>query len=279
MNSNFPLIFLNFFLLNALIASFLTSIASGMMGTYVTTKKISSLSGSIAHSILGGIGFVIWLNYKLDIFIDPIYGAFFAAILSALVIGYIHINHKQKEDAAIASVWSFGMGIGIIFVSLTPSFNADFNHFLFGNILLVSSGNLIMLLILDIFLLTIVTLYYNRFMSLCFNEELSFLQNINVKKLYLLLLCLISISIVLLIQIIGIILVIALLTIPPTIAKSFTAKMYLIMIISAGLSFFFNLSGLSLAYYLDIPPGATIASVAAICYMFFLKLGKKTCLR
>ena len=223
--SFFSAIFTNPFLLNAIIAGVLASLASGIMGTYVVAKRISSISGSIAHSIMGGIGLSIWLKYKYNLlWLDPLYGAFFAAIISAILIGWVHLKHSQNEDAAIAAIWSTGMGIGVIFISLVPSFGSDFTHFLFGNILLVSKLNLLMLFGLDILLLVIISLFYRRFLAICFDEEIAYMQNINVNSFYLLLLSLIAVSIVLLIQIMGIILVITLLTIPSTIANIFSKK-------------------------------------------------------
>jgi zinc transport system permease protein len=277
MDENFFLaIFTNPFLMNALIAIVLSSIASGIMGSFVVVKKISSLAGSISHSILGGIGFFLWLNYKYNFsWADPLYGAFLMAILSAVLIGWVHLKYAQKEDAAIAAIWSTGMGLGVIFMAATPSFGADFSHYLFGNILLVSKTNLILLLCLNMTILLFLIFFYYKFLIICFDEEMAYLQNIRVRALYLLLLILISLSIVLLMQTIGIILVIALLTIPPTIAQLFSKKLYVIMAIAIGLSILFNFTGMALSYDLNLPPGATISILSALGYVLFLFFSKK----
>lgn len=272
----FSQIFANTFFINALLAGILASFASGIMGSYVVAKKISSLSGSIAHSILGGVGLTLFLKYKYQItWLDPIYGAFLAAIISALLIGYIHLKHSQNEDAAIAAIWSTGMGIGVIFISLVPSFSGDFTHFLFGNLMLVSKTHLYLLFCLNIIILFTVCIFYRRFLAICVDEEMAYLQNVNVNALYLLLLSLISISIVLLIQIMGIILVIALLTLPPTISNLFSKKLYIIMALSFFFCLFFNFFGIALSYKLNYPPGATIAIISALFYLFFLLNKKK----
>ncbi len=271
----FSALFQNPFLQNALIAGFLAALASGIMGSYVVTKKITSLSGSISHSILGGIGLAIWLKYKYQIPIDPIFGAFIAAIISALLIGYIHLKHAHKEDAAIAAIWSTGMALGVIFISQVPSYGADFSHFLFGNILLVSKTNLYMLLALDVILLFFACFFYKQFLVICFDEELAFLQKINVRRLYFLLLTLVSLSIVLLIQIIGIILVIALLSIPATIATIFFKKLSFVMVASSILSLLFIFSGIGVSYDFNWPPGATIALISAFFYVLCLFNKKK----
>jgi zinc transport system permease protein len=273
-DSFFSALINNPFLQNAVIAGLLAAIASGIMGSYVVAKKITSISGSISHSILGGIGIAIFINYKYQISFDPLLGAFIAAIVSALLMGWVHLKHAHKEDAAIAAIWSTGMALGVIFMSQVPSYGADFTHFLFGNILLVSKANLYMLFGLDLALLGFVAIFYRHFFLICFDEELAFLQKINVQGFYLLLLSLISVSIVLLIQIIGIILVIALLSIPPTIATIFAKRLSFVMIIASILSAFFIFLGTALSYEFNFPPGATIALVAAIFYVLCL-LNKK----
>lgn len=275
-DSFFAAIYNNPFLKNALFAMALSSIASGIMGTFVVAKRISSLAGSISHSILGGIGFFLWLNFKLNLpWLDPIYGAFITAILSSLLIGWVHLKYAQKEDAAIAAIWSTGMGLGVIFMSNAPAFGANFNHYLFGNILLVSKTNLLLLFCLNLIILIFLLFFYYRFMLICFDEEMAYLQNIKVHALYLLLLTLISLSIVLLMQIIGIILVIALLTIPPTIAQIFSKKLHMIIVLAIVLSIFFNFSGMAISYNLNWPPGATISVISALgyvlCLIFFNK--------
>ena len=215
------------FLTNTLLAAFLASIASGVISPFVVVKKLSSLSGSIAHSVLGGIGFFIFLKYRLNIaWAHPLLGAFLAAVISALLIGYVHIKYKQNEDAIIATIWATGMSIGIIFASLTPGYIGDFTGYLFGNILWTTKQDLIALALCDIILIGVTTFLYNKLLTICFDEEIATLQGISVKFLYILLLTLISIAIVLLMQIIGIILVITLLTIPALISRILTNNFF-----------------------------------------------------
>jgi zinc transport system permease protein len=267
--------FTNPFLQTALFAGLLASIASGITGSYVVLKKISSLSGSIAHSVLGGIGFFLWLKYNLHVsWADPLYGAFLAAVISALLIGYIHLYHKQKEDAIIATIWSTGMALGVVFVSITEGDRSDFSNILFGNILFVSQNHLYLLAFLDLVLAGIVFLFYRKLLSICFDEELSFLQGIPVSFFYLLLLVLIAIAIVLLIQVVGIILAIALLTIPATISSLFFHRLLPIMVFSTILCFISHLVGSGIAYVFNWPSGATIALTATFFYIIALSIKK-----
>ena len=263
------------FFLMALMASLLASIASGTIGTYVVVKRISFIAGSISHSILGGMGLSLWLQrtYHLP-WITPTLGAFVAAIGSALLIGTIHLRYRQREDAVIAAIWSTGMAIGVIFLSLTPGTNVDLLSYLFGNILWISAADLWMLGLLDLFLIGAIALYHRRFLALCFDEEQALLQGIPVRRLYLILLSLVAVTIVLLIQVIGTVLLIALLALPAMVAGLFTKRLIWMMGLATGLSALFSILGLSAAFILDWPPGAAIALLAALCYLAALPLRK-----
>jgi len=260
----------------ALWASLLASLASGTIGSFVVIKRIAFLAGSISHSVLGGLGACIWLQRTYHIsWLDPLYGAFIAAVLSALLLGWVHLHYRQREDAIIAAIWSTGMAIGVIFLSFTPGTNVDLMNFLFGNILWISTQDLILLGLLDLVIFIFIFIYYNRFLAICFDEQQALLRGIPVQRLYFLLLCLVAVSIVLLIQIIGTILVIALLTLPATIACLFTHRLPVIMLLATFFSSFFSLTGLCAAYWLDWPPGSTIALLAAASYLILLPVQNK----
>lgn len=266
----------NIFIQMALWACLLASLASGVIGSFVVIKRISFIAGSIAHSVLAGMGLCLWLQRTYGLaWLDPIWGAFASAIGSALLLGWIHLNYRQREDAVIAAIWSTGMAVGMIFISLTPGTNVELLNYLFGNILWIEGRDLIRLAVLNGIILTIVAIYYRRFLALCFDEEQALLQGVPVKGLYLLLLSLVAISIVLLMQIIGTILVIALLTIPATLAGLFTHRLFVMMGVAAAFCALFSIFGLGAAYALNWPPGATIALVAALGYLVLLPLKKK----
>jgi zinc transport system permease protein len=261
----------------ALLAGIAASVASGVVGSYVIVKRIVFISGSIAHSVLGGMGFCLWLRRVHSVeWVTPLQGALAAAIISALILGWIHLNYRQREDSVIATLWSVGMAIGVIFVSLTPGFNVELMSFLLGNVLWVSHADIGMLLALDIVILAIVLVLHKRFLAICFDEEQAYLQGLSVRGLYLLLLTLIAVSVVLLIQVVGIILAITMLTIPPTIASFFTRKLSSTMALAVVISSVFCTAGTAISYDLDWPTGATIALVAALCYLACLFKAKRT---
>ena len=264
------------FLQMALWGGLLASITSGIIGSYVVAKRISYMAGGISHSILGGIGIALFLQKTQNLlWLDPLLGALVAAILSALLLGWVHLRFKQREDALIGTIWTTGMACGVIFISLTPGSSADLIHYLFGNILWVTPRDLVALGLLDLIVIILVLFYYRSLLSLCFDEEQALLQGIPIQRLYLLLLCLVALAVVLLVQIIGTILALALLTIPATVASLFTNRLFTMMLVSIGLASASVISGLFLSYSLNWPPGATIALVSAALYTGSLLLKRK----
>ncbi len=260
----------------ALFASLLASLASGTMGSFVVVKRIVFIAGSISHSVLAGTSFCLWLQKTQGVaWPTPIEGSFAAAIGSGLLLGWIPLNDRQREDAGIAAIWSTGMAIGVIFLSITPGNKVEMMNFLFGNILWITSKDLLFLAGLDLLILLSIALNYRKFIALCFDEEQTLLQGVSVRKFYMLLLTIIAITIVLLIQIVGTILVIALLTIPATFAGLFTRNLPSMMITASLLCALFSLCGLGTSYVLNWPPGATIALFSAVCYLLALLLKKK----
>jgi zinc transport system permease protein len=264
----------NTFLQMALLAGFAASITSGIIGSYIVVKRIVFISGSIAHSVLGGMGLALWLKRTYDIlWLTPLHGALLAALASSLLIGWIHLKYREREDTVIAAIWATGMAIGVIFISLTPGYNVELNNFLFGNILWVSKSDVLMLLCLDVIVIVISAIFHRRFLAICFDENQAFLQAVPVQSLYLLLLGLVAISVVLLIQVVGSILVIAMLAIPAAIASGFTIRLSRMMVIAVLLDCLFIFLGTSASYELNWPPGATIALTAALFYLFSLIKG------
>ncbi len=257
----------NSFLLMALLAGFAASFASGVIGSYVVVKRIVAMSGSIAHSVLGGMGVFLWLRrtYGID-FLTPLQGALVAGLLSAMLMGWIHLKYREREDTIIAAIWATGMSIGVIFISLTPGYNVELANFLFGNILWVSSSDIGLLLSLDALIALIVLIFYQRFLAICFDEQQALLQKISVHTLYLLLLCLVAIAVVLLIQVVGAILVITMMAIPAAIAGTLTSTLSRMMAIATLLGALFTFLGMYVSYELNWPPGATISLVAALFY-------------
>lgn len=249
------------FMQRAVVAGLLACVSCSMIGTYVVVKRITFVSGGIAHAVLGGMGVAYFLEY------NPMVGALAAAIVAALLIGVISLRAGQHEDTIIGALWAIGMAIGVIFMYMTPGYRQDLMSYLFGNILLVSPVDLWLVAGLDAAILLIVLLFYKRFQALCFDEEFTRVQGVNVDAFYLLLLCLIALTVVILVQLVGIILVIALLTLPAATGSPYARSLKQMMFIALGAGCVAVLGGLVVSYRYDMPSGATIVLIAGAIYL------------
>jgi len=255
------------FLQNALAAGLLASVGCGIVGTYVVVKRIGFLAGGIAHTVLGGMGAAYFLGH------DPVLGALLAAIAAALVIGWIHLHWHQQEDTLIAALWAVGMAVGVIFISKTPGYTADLMSYLFGNILMVPREDLVFMAALDAVIVVIVALFYRQFLAISFDEEFTRLRGVPVDFVYLLLLCTVAVTVVLLIRVVGLILVIALLVLPAAVVAQFAGSLSRIMVLATVLGALFTSGGLALSYGQDLPAGATIILLAGGVYILATAAG------
>lgn len=258
------------FMRNALIAGILASIALGIIGTYVIVKRIVFIAGGISHSSFGGIGLAYYLGF------DPILGAMMFAIGSALSIGVISKRTKQREDTVIGILWAVGMALGVIFIGLSSGYATDLFSYLFGNILTVPTNDIYILLFFDIFIVLIVFIFYKEFLAISFDDEFAKVVAVPTEAIYLLLLCLIGLTVVMLIRIVGVILVIALLTIPSAVSSQFAHDLKKMMFLSIISGMIIITSGLWLSYELDLASGATIVLVGGVAFVLssiYKKLG------
>jgi zinc transport system permease protein len=248
------------FLQLALLACLLASIGCGVMGTFVVVRRVGAMAGGIAHAVLAGMGIAYFLGNS------PILGATVAALVSAFLIGIIKLRWRQDEEILIAAFWSVGMAIGVLFISKTPGYSVNLMSYLFGNVLLISGADVARMLVLDVVILATVGLFYRQFLAAAFDEEFAELRGVNVEFFYILMLSLIALTVVLLIQIVGLILVIALLILPAASVSQFAGTLPRIMAASALLSMAVTFTGLGLSYAPDLPAGATIIVVAGVVY-------------
>ncbi len=255
------------FLQHALIGGLLASVGCGIMGSYVVVKRIGFLAGGISHTVLGGMGVAFFYG------LSPLGGALVAALVAALLIGWVKLRWREQEDTLIGAVWAVGMAIGILFISRTPGYNVDLMSYLFGNILMVAGQDLWLMAGLDLLVLMAVLLFYWPFLAVSFDEEFARLRGVPVTFFYLLLLCLVAVTVVLLIQVVGLILVIALLTLPAAIAAQYVHTLGKMMLLATLLGMVFTLVGLGTAYQSDLPAGATIILVAGMNYLLSTLIG------
>ncbi|EIC22203.1 metal ABC transporter permease [Thiorhodovibrio frisius] len=252
------------FLQQALLAGLLASLGCGLMGPFVVVKRITFLAGGIAHSVLAGMGAGVYFGF------DPLLGALVAAVIAALLIGWVRLYSDVREDTTIGALWAIGMAVGILFIAAIPGYTSDLMSFLFGNILLVPKRELLFMGLLDTVLLISLTLFYRQFVALAFDEEFARLRGIPVGPLYLALLVLVAITVVLMIQVVGLILVIALLTLPAAIAGLWTSSLAMMMLLATLLGVLLTSGGLALSYAPDWPVGPSIIVLAGSAYIVAL---------
>jgi zinc transport system permease protein len=262
------------FMQYGLAAGLLASIACGIVGSYVVARRITYIAGSIAHCVLGGLGAARYLQvvHGWEHF-TPLTGAVIAALASALIIGFVSLRAKQREDTVIGALWAIGMAVGVLFISRTPGYNEDLMSYLFGNILMVSPRDLIVIAGLDALVIGVAFAFYNELLSVCFDEEFARIRGVKVELYYLVLLCLTALTVVLLATVVGVLMVIALLTLPVAVANVFAKTMGRIMVAAVALSALFTTGGIALSYGPDLPAGATIIIVAGVAYICTVAAG------
>jgi len=248
------------FMRNALLAGFLVSVICGIIGTFVVVNRIAFLAGGIAHAAYGGIGLAFFLG--LPYLIGTLGFTLFAAVIMAAVT----LKARNRADTFIGVLWATGMALGVLLLDLTPGYNVDLMSYLFGSILTVPKSDLWQMLIVCLIVVFIVLLFYNNLLALSYDEEFAQLRGVPVKGLYFLLIGMIALSIVMIIRVVGLILVIALLTIPPYIAEKYSRSLRMMMLISILLCCMFTMAGLWLSYIFNLTSGATIIMTAAAAF-------------
>ncbi len=249
------------FMRNALIAGLLVSIACGVIGTFVVIKRIVFISGGVAHAAYGGIGLAYFAGW------NPVIGAIIFSLVSAFAMGAVQRKTRERADSIIGVMWAMGMAIGIIFLDLTPGYKADLMSYLFGSILAVPSGDLWIMLLMDFVIIILMAVFFKELIGVSFDEQFAMVENVPVDWIYMLLMAMIGFSVVMLMRVVGLIMVIALLTIPASISAMFLKDIRKIMIVASLLGMVFTTIGLFLSYYLNLTSGATIIVIAGTAYL------------
>jgi len=251
------------FFQHALLSALLVSIATGIIGSLIVVNRMVFLAGGIAHASYGGIGLALF--FSMPIFL----GTSLFSIFVAVIIAFLTLKHKEYIDTYIGLIWAVGMAIGIVLIDKSGGYKSDLLSYLFGSILAVSKDDLYYMFGVDIVILFSVFFFYRRILAVSYDMEYSGLLGINTKFFYTLILVLSSLSIVISIKVVGLILIIALLTIPTYIAQKLSSSLKIMMILSTVFSMIFSIFGLFLSYYLDITSGASIILVSAFCFILF----------
>ncbi|MCB9480289.1 MAG: metal ABC transporter permease [Desulfobacteraceae bacterium] len=263
------------FLKYSLLAGIFSSFAFGITGSYIVVRRISYIAGAISHSILGGIGFALFISAKYNLpWLTPYSGAVGASIFAALLIWFAEKYSKERLDSLLGAVWAVGMAGGIIFISLTPGY-IDPMSYLFGNILMVTKTDVVVIAFFSFFICLTAFLFQNKLIATSFDEEFLEIRGIRTDIYKLMLLIMTALTIVLMIRIVGIIMIIAMLTLPPASASRLSKNFFSMSILSVILSILFVLSGIGISFRFDLPGGPSIIITAGIFYFSVLFLSSK----
>lgn len=252
------------FMRNALMAGLIASIICGVIGTLIVVNRLVFLSGGIAHSAYGGIGLAFYCGWPYLI------GATGFAIASAMIMAAVSLKSKHRADTIIGVMWAGGMAIGILLLDMTPGYNVDLMSYLFGSILSVPRAELISMAALGFFIILLIGYFFSDLLAMSYDEEFAQVRGVPVRALYFMLIGTVAITVVMVVQVVGLILVIALLTIPPYIAEKYTKSLLQMMMLSCLLGMIFILGGLWFSYTYDFTSGAAIILFAGI--VFFASL-------
>jgi zinc transport system permease protein len=261
LNPDFP------FIRNAFFAGLLSSVLFGTIGSVVTVRRIASLAGAVSHAVLGGIGIALYVSASgiLPGF-PPLAGALIFALLAALVIGVVSLKAKQREDTVINAIWAVGMSLGVLFLAKAPGYT-DPSVYLFGNILLISGRDLLLLGILDILVLFLAWRFYPQIEASSFDAEFARVRGVPVDAVFLALLAVCAAAIVLLQTFVGLVMVIAMLTLPAGSSSCFARSLGGMMFLSCLFSAAFSVCGLAAGWAFDLPVGAVTVIIAGLVFL------------
>lgn len=246
---------------NALMAGFLTAFICGVVGSLVVVNRMVFLAGGVAHASYGGIGAALFWNLP---FMLSVLGF---TVVAAVIMGLFMLKARNRVDTFIGALWAIGMSFGIILLDFTPGYNADLMSYLFGSILTVSHADLIYMASVLCISVVVIAFFYNDILAVSYDGEFSGLRGIPVTLLYVSMVAIMALSIVVIIRVVGLIMVIALLSIPPFIAEKYSSSLKSMMIYSSILSLICVMLGLALALRFDITGGAAIIMVTALFFV------------
>ena len=256
------------FFQNALAAALLVSVACGIMGSLIMINRLFSMAGGITHAAFGGLGIAFYFGTPILASI----GGF--TLLAALLVAWLSQNYPQRSDSIIAVIWAFGMALGLVLIDLSSGYQSDIMAYLFGSILAVSGEDLWLLAGADALFVVLVVCFYRQFVAVSFDREFARLRGVAVSAFYYLLIVMIALCIVVCIRSVGLILIIALLSVPCFIAEAYTKRLGTMMALSCALSAAFCVAGLFLSYALNLSGSASIIMLSCVGFLCAV-LGRK----
>lgn len=260
------------FMRNALIAGLFTSFICGIIGALVVINRIVFLSGGVAHAAYGGIGLAFYMGWPYMVCTIGF------SLAAGMVMAAVSLHAKHRADTIIGVIWAVGMASGVILLDLTPGYNVDLMSYLFGSILTVPASDIRIMLVIALVIIVLTTIFYKDLLAMSYDEEFARIRGVPVKALYFMLIGMLAVTVVMVIQIVGLIMVIALLTIPPFIVEKYVNSLFQMMLGSGLLGAAFTLVGLWLSYHFNLTSGACVIMVAGVTFFLFLLIERLTSL-
>jgi zinc transport system permease protein len=259
------------FMQRALIAGIAISSVCSVIGLFLVLRRQSLFGDSLAHMAFGGIAIGLFTNTY------PLWTAFVASILAALGITKLRHSTNIPADSAVAIMLSSGLALGILLLSLSGGFSVDLFGFLFGNILLVSFEDTLLILVMTAVVLTSVSILYKQFLYITFDEEQAKVSGIKVMRLNYLFIVLASLTVIASMRLVGILLISSLVVIPNITAMMLGRGFRKTALISVMLSIISVISGITLSYILNSAPSGTIVMISISIFLLTLivKYSKK----
>ena len=249
------------FMQNALAASLFTAVICGIAGTLVVVNRTVYITGGVAHASYGGIGLALFAGFS------PVLGAMGVALIMGIILGIMKENYSQRTDAVTSALWAAGMALGILLSDITPGYSVDFLSYLFGNILLLSPFDVILSAVFAALLIVVALRFYRTILITSADQAYATTLGINVRKVNILLLVLLCVSVVVLMRVAGLILVMALLSIPASIAETYSKQLSKMMLIAGFIAAAALLGGLAISTAAGLTPSATIVALLALAYL------------
>ncbi len=264
---------MNEFLVTSLAALLFASVAAGIVGALVVVRRSTYVAGAVSHSVLAGLGLSLLLSTRFGIdFLPPYAGALLSSLAVALVLANTSMKRGGRTDAVLSAVWTGGIALGMVFVSLTPDYQSDLMSYLFGSVLFVSPKDLLVMGVLDVVVVAATLIGFNRFLAIAFDAELAALRGVNVKRWEYLFYILTALTVVLLVSVAGVVLAVAFLALPATAAGLVSRRLNLQMLIATAFAFIASLAGLGASWFFDMPVSASIVLslllILGLCKLF-----------
>lgn len=248
------------FFQNALLGCLLASVLCGIVGTYIVTRRLVFISGGITHASFGGIGLGVCLG------LNPVLSAMVFAVASACGVQWVSTRGSVREDSAIALFWTFGMSVGIICCFLTPGFMPDLPSYLFGSVLTISRSDLLLLSSVTALVVLLFALMWRTLVAVSFDPVFARSRRLPVSLIEYVMMVIIAVTIVSTLRLVGVVLAISLLTVPQMSANLFTFDYRRMMLLSILFGVVYSVLGLTIAYWINVPSGASIIFVSIVGY-------------